>query len=299
MCTERYIDPFTDFGFKLLFGTPANKEFLIMILNSLFDGEEVIKDISYNNTEVFGKTPDDRKAVYDLYCTTDDGSHIIVECQNAYQKYFLDRTVYYSSFPMQALAKKGVWTYELPKIYTVAFLNFRMSEYADNPGYKHIVKLCDVQTKEVFFNKLTYMYIEMPKFSKSKEDLNGYADWWMYIIKNLVQLNEKPEELREKIFEKFFRVAEIARFTPEQRLAYEISLKNLRDYQNTIASAEEKGFNSGIEEGREEGEKEAKLQIARNLRKRGMTEEEIGSLTGLDLKAEKGWKDSAGAGDAG
>lgn len=293
MCTERYVDPFTDFGFKLLFGTPANKEFLIQILNALLEGREVITDISYNNTEVFGKTPDDRKAVYDLYCKTTDGSHIIVECQNAYQRYFMDRTVFYSSFPMQAVANKGDWDYKLPKIYTIAFLNFAMSDFVGNPHYMHTVQLCDVTTGRVFFDKLTYIYLEMPKFDKEINDLNGYADAWLYIIKNLVQLNEKPSELRDKVFERFFRVAEIARFTPEQRRAYEVSLKNMRDYRNTIVSAEEKGFDrgreegleegleKGLEKGREEGAQNKALEIARNLLKTGVQPGDVAMATGL------------------
>ncbi len=293
MCTERYIDPFTDFGFKLLFGTPANKEFLIAILNALLDGEEVVTDISYNNTEVFGKTPDDRKAVYDLYCETSDGSHIIVECQNAYQRFFLDRTVYYSSFPMQAVAKKGEWNYKLPKIYTISFLNFVMSEYADDPHYKHVVRLCDTRTGKVFFDKLTFIYLEMPKFNKGVEELNGYADWWLYIIRNMVRLNEMPTELRDKIFVKFFKTAEIAKFTPEQRMAYEVSLKNMRDYNNTIVSAEEKGFDRGIQqgiaegreegraEGREEGMAEGIRKMARKMLEAGIPNDTIMSTTGL------------------
>lgn len=246
MCTERYINPFTDFGFKLLFGTPANKEFLIQILNSLFEGEHEITDISYNNTEIFGKSPDDRKAVYDLYCTTSTGDHIIVEMQNAYQRHFLDRTIFYSTFPIQAVAEKGVWDYKLPPIYTIAFLNFNMPQYVEVPKFKHVMRLMDVDTKQVFYDKLTYMYIELPKFNKDIDDLHQFSDFWIYLLKNLMLLNERPARFREKVFERFFRVAEIARFTPEERLAYEISLKNLRDYNNTIRTSEEVGIEKGI-----------------------------------------------------
>lgn len=297
MCTERYVNPFTDFGFKLLFGTPANKEFLIEFLNSILDCEERIVDISYNNTEVFGKTPEDRRAVYDLYCSTDDGSHIIVEMQNAYQRFFMDRTVCYSSFAMQAAARRGEWDYRLPKIYTVAFLNFSMDEYVGDPAYKHTVRLTDTETKKVFFDKLTYIYLEMPKFNKELDCLDGFADCWLYVIKNLALLNERPVELRDKVFERFFRAAEIAKFSPEQRVAYETSLKIMRDYNNTVKSAEEKGETRGREEGREEGLEEGlkkgraegraegrtemSLKIARNLIALNFPLEEIALATGL------------------
>lgn len=301
MCTERYVNPFTDFGFKLLFGTPANKEFLIMFLNSILDCDLPIVDISYNNTEVFGKTPDDRRAVYDLYCETTDGSHIIVEMQNAYQRFFLDRTIFYSSFPIQAAAKRGEWDYMLPPIYTVAFLNFSMEEYFGNPDYKHVCKLTDVATKQVIFDKLTYVYLEMPKFDKDIDNLNGFADCWLYIIKNLAKLNEKPKRFVDKVFERFFRVAEIARFTPEQRQAYETSLKIMRDYNNTINSAEykgrkeglaegiekglaegiEKGLAEGIEKGIEKGIEMERKKLAKTMLESGISAADVAKFTGL------------------
>ena len=281
MCTEKYVSPFTDFGFKLLFGTPANKEFLMAFLNSILDCKSPIEDISYDNTEVFGKTLDDRRAVYDLYCRTEDGSHIIVEMQNAYQRYFLDRTIYYSTFPIQAAARKGEWNYRLPPVYTVAFLNFSMDDYLGNPDYKHVCRLTDLDSHRVIYDKLTYIYLEMPKFNKDIDDLHGYADQWMYIIKNLEKLNEKPARFREKVYERFFRAAEIARFSLEQRTAYETSLKIMRDYNNTISSAEYKGYSAGKEEGMEEGSKMKAIEIARNLKRLGIPTDEIARATGL------------------
>jgi len=141
----------------------------------------------------------------------------------------------------------------------------------------------------VFFDKLTFMYLEMPKFDKGEKELVTYEDWWLYIVRNLVQLNDKPADLRDKVFEKFFKAAEIARFTPEQRLAYEISLKNMRDYHNTLNSAEEKGYNRGHEEGREEGLEqgmqkgatEKAREIARAMLRAGLPVETIEHTTGL------------------
>lgn len=273
MCTEKYIYPFTDFGFKLLFGLVENKEFLISFLNSLLGRDDEIVDITYKNTEMFGISADDRKAVYDLYCETSSGAHIIVEMQNAYQRYFLDRTIFYSSFPMQEAAKNGDWDYCLPSIYTVSFMNFTMPDSPCDPDFKHVVKLTDISTGQVFYDKLTYIYLEMPKFNKELDELESLSDHWLYVIKNLARLDEKPKELREKIFERFFRVAEIAGFSREKRMAYEASLKNMRDYVNTISAAEEKGEKKGrAEEARE---------IARKLKDLGLSADKISSTTSL------------------
>ena len=104
---ERYINPYTDFGFKKLFGTPLNKDLLISFLNALFDGKEVIEDLTYINSENLGLHIGDRKAIFDVYCQNDKGEKFIIEMQKAEQKYFKDRSVYYASFPIQQQAKSG------------------------------------------------------------------------------------------------------------------------------------------------------------------------------------------------
>ena len=95
---ERYISLLTDFGFKRIFGTAPNKDLLINFLNSLFDGKQVIKDVKYLNTEHFGDNTSARKAIFDVYCEGEDGEKFIVEMQNAYQDFFKDRSLFYSTF---------------------------------------------------------------------------------------------------------------------------------------------------------------------------------------------------------
>lgn len=95
---ERYINPFTDFGFKKIFGEELNKDLLIDFLNELLKGEQFIKDLNYKKTEYLGNTEIDRKAIFDLYCENDKGEKFIVEIQKTKQRYFKDRTVYYSVF---------------------------------------------------------------------------------------------------------------------------------------------------------------------------------------------------------
>ena len=96
----KYINPFTDFGFKKIFGEEASKPLLIDFLNSLLPESKIV-DLTLKDKERLGKSEGDRKAVYDIYCQNVDGERIIVELQKAKQKYFKDRTIYYSSFPIQ------------------------------------------------------------------------------------------------------------------------------------------------------------------------------------------------------
>ncbi|MCC8037724.1 MAG: Rpn family recombination-promoting nuclease/putative transposase, partial [Bacteroidales bacterium] len=256
MCTERYIHPFTDFGFKRLFGNEHHKEFMIDFLNSLLEDEEPIKDITYMNTERLSRVTGERNAIFDIYCTTDAGTHFIVEMQNAYQPYYADRSIFYSTFPMHEIAQKGDWDFRLPKIYTVSFLNFNMPEFEGNPEAKHVVKLTDTTTGKVFSNKVTYIFLEMKKFTKEIEELETNVDKWLYVIKNMNQLDEFPARLKSALLERFFQAAEVFAFSKAERYAYEGSLKNMRDYNNTMRAGIDKGYKEGHAEGRAEGRAE-------------------------------------------
>jgi len=110
--TEKYVNPFTDFGFKKLFGTEPNKDILIDFLNQLLPQYHQIKELTYLNNENLGRGELDRKAIFDLYCLSHSGERFIVEMQKAKQNYFKDRSVYYSTFPIQDQAQKGSWNFK-------------------------------------------------------------------------------------------------------------------------------------------------------------------------------------------
>ena len=275
--TGRYVNPYTDFGFKLLFGTPVNKDLLIGFLNALFRGEQEITDVIYLNAEQLGRAEWDRKAVFDVYCENVKGERFIVEMQKARQKYFKDRSVFYSTFPIREQAKVGDWDYELKSVYTVGVLNFVFDEDKDDEEYyHHEVKLMDVGRKEVFYEKLTFIYLEMPKFRKREEELETLFDKWMFVLKNLATLLDRPAALQERVFKRLFETAEIARFSESEIRDYEESLKNLRDLGNVL--------NTAKEEGRKEGRKEGIETMALRMRDDGMPLEVIAKYTGLSVE---------------
>ncbi len=283
---ERYISLLTDFGFKRIFGTAPNKDLLINFLNSLFDGRKVIKSLKYSNSEHVGDIYTERKAIFDVYCESEDGEKFIVEMQNASQKFFKDRSVYYSTFPIREQAPKGdTWNYKLNPVYTVALLNYDMKDETafDMNEISHHVQLCDTATKRVFYDKLEFIYVEVAKFNKTENELVTPYDKWLYALKNLSSLNERPAALRDKIFDRLFQVAEIAKFTPVELKEYEDSLKTYRDLKNSLDTAEEKGR----VEGRVEGEKRKAIAIARNLKSMGMSISDISKATGLQEEGIK------------
>jgi len=247
---EKYINPFTDYGFKRLFGEEPNKDLLLDFLNELLHEEQgKITELTYLKNENLSTTELNRKAIFDLYCTNENGEKFIVELQKTKQKFFKDRTVYYSTFPIRDQALTGSdWNFELKKVYTIAILDFVFDEDKNEPDkFRYDVKLSDIETKKVFYNKLTFIYLEMPKFNKSIDELESKYEKWLFILRNLHKLDRIPERLKEDIFLKLFETAEIAKFSREEYQNYEDSLKYYRDLKNSLDTAREEGFEKGME----------------------------------------------------
>ncbi|MEZ4849088.1 MAG: Rpn family recombination-promoting nuclease/putative transposase [Bacteroidia bacterium] len=284
---DRYINPLTDFGFKKLFGTEPNKILLIDFLNQILPDRK-IKDLSYSSGEKQGLTELDRKAIFDLYCIGDNGERFIVEMQKAKQNYFKDRSVFYASFPIQEQGKRNQWDYKLDSVYSVGILDFIFDDHKNEKDLLHVVELKN-QRCEVFYDKLKFVYIELPKFTKTEEELENQFDKWLYVFTHLSQLQDRPKNLQEKVFKKLFEAAEIAKFSPKEREAYEESLKYYRDIKNVVDTSREEGFHEGIEEGIQQGiEKGIQQgiekgieQTAKKMKDAGFTTEQIQTITGL------------------
>ena len=288
MDTGRYINPYTDFGFKKLFGTEMNKDLLISFLNALFNGKkQEITDVQYLNAEHLGEGYGDRRAVFDVYCMTSDGSRFIVEMQKAEQEYFKDRSIYYSTFAIREQAVKGKqWNYHLDDVYTVGVLNFVFpnGEYPSD-SFCHEIKLTDVEDNHVFYDKLTFLYLEMPKFTKTEDELETMFDKWMFVLHNLGRLLDRPKALQDRVFQKLFEQAEIARYSESERWQYFESQKEYWDNYSIMTTALNKGRAEGkaegLAEGRAEGRAEEKLENARNLKANGVPVELIAKSLGL------------------
>ena len=284
----KYINPYTDYGFKLLFGTEPNKDITLELVNALLQGKEVIKSLTLLPTELLGDTKDDRRSVFDVYCENERGEKIVIEMQKADQQWFKDRSVYYSSFPIRQQGVKGQWRFGLKAVYTIGILDFVFDEDKDDENYyHHVVQLMDVNTKDVFYDKLTYVYLEMPKFKKTEDELVTMADKWLYALKNLPRLLERPKALQERIFGKFFEVAEIGNLSKDEYAQYWESEKVYYDNDGAIRTAEAKGRAEGRKEGREEGRaegrEEEKRDSARKMKSDGMPAELIAKYTGLTV----------------
>ena len=294
----KYINPVTDFGFKRLFGEEPNKDLLLDFLNELLRKEEgEIVELNYLPNERLPLAIGDRRAIFDIYCTNAEGEKFIVELQKTKQKYFKDRTLYYSTFPIQEQAITGSdWNFKLKGIYTIAILDFVFDDDINEPEkFRYDVKLTNINTNKVFYDKFTFIYLEMPKFNKNSNELITKFDKWLYILKNLNKLDRAPIEIQEKVFTKLFKTAEISKLDNEERKNYEASLNTYRDIKNSVDTARDEGVilgrEEGIELGRELGIEEGKELGIEEGKELGIEEgKELGKIKALEktvLQAHK------------
>ena len=277
----KYLNPFTDFGFKKIFGEEASKPLLIDFLNALLPLNDLIVDLTFKNNEQLGNTDLDRKAIYDIYCENQKGEKFIVELQKAKQNFFKERTIYYSTFPIREQAEKGEWNYNLKAVYCIGILDFTFGDYENEPDKSqvmHTIKLKN-QNGKTFYEKLTYIYLEMPNFSLGENQLKSRLDKWLYFIKNLEDFQSIPKIFSDEVFHQAFEKAELAKFGHAELASYENSLKVYRDLKGVIDTA----FDEGKLEGKMEGLIEGKLEMARVMKAAGESAEKIAKYTGLSM----------------
>jgi len=291
--TTIFINPFTDFGFKKIFGDEKNTDLLKDFLNELLATQnQHIQKLTLKQNEKLGLTDLDRKVVFDIYCENEKGEKFTVELQKAKQKFFKDRMIYYSSYSIQEQGEKKEWNYELKHIYVIAILDFVFDK---NDKEKIVVsrnKLMDIESNKVFYEKLTFVTLQMPNFTKELKDIETNFDKWLYIIKNLHKLEEIPKELNNKLFARLFKIASYSALNKEEQLRYEDSIKYYNDLKNSLDLSKEEGKDEIRNElipkleAAQKREVEAKqkiIELAVFLKKMNISNNEISEKTGLSL----------------
>ncbi|VFM98561.1 MAG: conserved hypothetical protein (putative transposase or invertase) [Candidatus Kentron sp. G] len=268
---SRYLNPYTDFGFKKLFGEEGNKDLLMDFLNQLLPARHRITELQLRNTEQLPDMPTERKVIFDIFCTSAAGERFIVEMQKAKLLFFKDRSLFYAAFPLREQAKKGDWSFRLMPVYFIAILDFEYDEAEEKRKFMREVALRD-QDGDLFFDKLHFKFLQMPLFTKQEHELESHFDKWLYFLKNLESLDHIPRILDEPIFRKAFDIAALTNLDPEQYTIYE---QNLLDYWTTKAA---------FDTAREEGAHRKAMEIALALRETGLTSAQIAEATGLPIR---------------
>lgn len=277
--TSRYANILLDYWFKRSFGTESSKRLMILTLREILP-EADISDITYGNKEHPNPFPDSHGVIFDIECTSGDGSRFIVEVQLARQAWFIERALFYSSFAIQEQVLRGQDSYEFMPVYFIALMDFALHP-EDDGRFVYRYNLLDVKTGELMTNRIGYTFLELPKV-KSITDSSSNLEKLCYALHNMTVLKSRPPEMAAEIFELLFNSAEIAKFAPEEKIRYEYDMTTERDIRNQIAygreEGREQGLAEGLEKGREEGKAEERQLIMKKLKEKGFSDEEIAEL---------------------
>ena len=272
----KFINPFTDVGFKIIFGEEFSKPRLLDFLNALLEGERAITDLAFLDKEQQAMFDGDRSPIYDILCETESGEKIIVEMQNREHPNFKERMLYYASEAIVRQGEKGTaWNYDIKAVYIIAFTNFVLTGCA---GRLRIdAGLTDLQQGGLFTDKLRLIYLQMPCFTKEASECENQFERWIYILKNMEILERMPWAAQNAVFQRLAEGAEVSKLSKEDRIKYDHALKRYRDTLNAITGAEQKGR----AEGRAEGVRVKALETARRMKDKGFSVEDIAEITDL------------------
>lgn len=278
----KFINPFTDIGFKRIFGQEFSKPVLLAFLNSLLENERVIVDLKFLDKEQLGIVAGDRSLIYDIYCETDTGEHIIVEMQNKYQPYFKERSIYYSARSIVEQGERGSdWKYDINAVYLISFLNFKISDIS--ASFRTDVALMDMDQRTQFSDKIRLVYLQLPYFTKEAEECETVFEKIIYILKHMDILQRMPWMAQNAVFQRLSEIAEVASLNKEERMKYDESLRAYRDtiavmdgqYQEGERKGIEEGIEKGFKKGHAEGRAEERLSNAMNLIANGVSEDVV------------------------
>ena len=288
----KYINPFTDWGFKRLFGQEFSKDLLISFLNDLLVGELQVKNVVFRDKEELPSTKDQRGIIYDVYCETDTGERFILEMQNRWQPNFLDRSICYACRSVLEQVDKGKTeqqdAYRFLPIYTVCFMNYT-SNKEELDKFRTDIVLADKKSGEIASNKLRFIYLVLPLFEKKVDECDTDFDKWIYVLKHMEALSRMPFTAQKEIFKQLEEYADSHRLTKKEWEAYENSLWIARDNMACMAAAEIAAQEKGLAEGREKGLAEGMAEgMAKGMAK-GMAEEKLATAKrlldmGLDVQ---------------
>lgn len=277
---QRFMKLITDFAFKRVFGEERNKRIMIAMLNDVIKPERKIVDIIYQDKENLHEDENVKKIVFDIWCKTEDGRHIVVEMQNRVHDAFMERSVYYTARSFSRQLEKGRHYSEINEVYGIFILN-NVMEGIDKPYTA--ATLMDRETRRIVNDKFNLIYLSLAELTKNAEECTDPAEMWMYVLKHSEKLEEIPFKEKIEAMEYLENEAEMLNLCNEDIVAYERSLKYTMDYENAIWEAENRGKTEGRAEGKAEGRLIEAKKIAKKLKQIGMALIDIHKATGLDM----------------
>lgn len=296
-CSQRYVDILYDDIFKLIFTKPENNDLLLSLLRNVLPSLD-IQTVSLVNNEQIPVARRKKRSIFDVNCTTSSGVKIIVEVQHSYIPDYMDRMLYYSSFPILAQHSAGDKKYYLTPVYVVSFVNFVLDHDTDWIGDFGLISRYSIREDgngELMTDSLHFVFVELGRFLKSKAQLETEMDWWLYCLKNMKDITEVPDNLDYDIIHRLLFATDVASMTVEEKEEYYRIMTTQRDIEIWKEEAREEGLAEGRAvglaegraEGKTEGKAEGKAEVAKAMLVKGMDASLVSELSGLPIEQLK------------
>lgn len=283
----RYLDPTNDVAFKKIF---SDKERLKDFLNAVLRLEEgsKITDLVFIPQEELPDFKVGRRSIFDIKCIDQGRNSYVVEMQNRPEEAFLNRIQCYASHAYVSQAIKGATHAGLMPVILLALTKHKLfEESVDCINYHWTV---ESKTQKRYLFALSYVFIELPKFRKSAEELESIEDEWLYFFAKWQESKEPPVTTKDPLVLEAYKTIEQYNWSEAEYDAY-FRARLAAEAEDLIMT---KSFEEGIEKGREEGRKGEKVEIARIMFFKGMDLDTIFTVTGLSIEELKklslGWE---------
>ena len=273
----RYANVLMDRWFKRTFGWAPARRLMQLFLQEMIP-ERTITQISFGPQEYVNPIEQGKDIRLDVHCTDETGANFIVEMQFAEQKTFYERALFNSTFVIQEQIPVGSTDWALPQIYFIGVVNFALHEGSDKVLYRYRLK--ELTTGEDMPIPVEYLFLEVPNCRKAMTSEASLLDNFCYALKNMPEMEERPQELKGEIFDLLFNSAEINKFAPKERSEYIKQMITIRDIVNQMATAEEKGHAKGLAE----GEAKAMRELAQSMLADGLDAPFVSKHTHLPLE---------------
>ena len=287
----RYADLMNDDVFKLGFGQESSKDVMIEFLNRVIT-DRIIIDLDFMDKEMKSLDRDRKDSIYDMFCKTDDGSRIIVEVQRRKQDTYIERSIYYSTFQIRNQVDSGSGDYAFCPVYVISILDFNIDENRGNPDVRTVYRLYEENRHNLLTDKLTLIYLELDKFRKTLEELDGdVLEGFYFCLKNMHYLDERPGTLDHGIFARMFDISELIKMDEVTRSKVLMKMTTERDLRNQMAYARKEAIAEGLAEGRErglaegraEGRAEGLAEAVKKMIAAGIEREDVADIMSLSL----------------
>jgi len=280
----RFFNPRNDVAFKKVF--VQHEGLTRSFLNSTLrlEGNRQIKSVEFLPTERLPLTSESKKSILDVLCTDQRGFQYIIEVQNKYMQNYVQRVQHYVSHLYSGQLETADDYLELKPVTLLSLLNH--SIFPGEVGYLSFHHNIEKETRVSYLNDMSYVFIELPKFTKELKDLKTAEDYWIFTMKNASQMHNVPQGAPEEI-KQAYEILERHNWTRWERLAYEQAKIGLMDDLDAIRTAKEEGREEGEQIGIAKGKKEEKINIVHKMLAKGMSIEEASEITGISVEKIK------------